>query len=233
MWLVIAEENTRCRECFHTIKPGSECLSQLPLDMPVGIRRGKYENFCIDCPNCETDKAPCYVRWFGHWYTGAYEATKEPVPCGQCNALIANGAHAFAQKFFAWPASEDEPEQTTSATAHRWSGPGVVAADAARRLDGPFHWNSLSHDLQRKFYTAGLGGDRGSRTASEAARFYEESIPSNIRLHLRIPDSIKEFLQGRQASHIESVANAPHRTKDPGNIIVEPSAQPWLSFPCP
>ena len=50
MWHVIAEEDLICNECRHDIPAGTECLSQLPVDMPEEFSRDSYQSFCIS-PN--------------------------------------------------------------------------------------------------------------------------------------------------------------------------------------
>ncbi len=71
MWHVIAEEDMHCTECSHKIPSGTECLSQMPLEMPENFRRGEYENFCITCAECDAKRGlparACYARWLDHY----------------------------------------------------------------------------------------------------------------------------------------------------------------------
>ncbi|MYD61170.1 MAG: hypothetical protein F4W91_09040 [Gemmatimonadetes bacterium] len=75
--------------------------------------------------------------------------------------------------------------------------------------------------MQDKFRIAGLGGERGVRTLAEAQNFYQDSIPYPIR-NLGEP-AISKFTDGKEASHIQSVHNAPHLTKESSNILWENS----------
>ena len=45
MWHVIAEEDMHCTECRHKIPSGTECLSQMPLEMPENFRRAQVREF--------------------------------------------------------------------------------------------------------------------------------------------------------------------------------------------
>ena len=69
MWHVVAEEDIHCRECHHRISSGTVCLSQMPSKMPENFPRLKYENFCIECAECDAGTRSCYVRRLNHWYT--------------------------------------------------------------------------------------------------------------------------------------------------------------------
>ena len=57
MWKVIAEEDMSCSECEHDIVAGTECLSQMPAEMPEHFRRARYENFCVECRECKGEGA--------------------------------------------------------------------------------------------------------------------------------------------------------------------------------
>ena len=72
--------------------------------------------------------------------------------------------------------------------------------------------------MRKKFQTAGLGGARGVRTEAMAQRLYE-SLPKGVR-NLG-EEAVKEFMNGKHASHIKSVANAPGRAKWPSNVLWE------------
>ena len=77
----------------------------------------------------------------------------------------------------------------------------------------------LSSALQTKFKMAGLGSERGARTAAEAQSFYESSVPDSVRI--RGEDAVREWLAGKDASHIESFENAPDIVKSDSNILWE------------
>ena len=56
------EEDLTCIECWHNIPAGSNCLSQMPVNMPDRIHRRGYENFCIKCAECERKEKEAMLR---------------------------------------------------------------------------------------------------------------------------------------------------------------------------
>ena len=221
MWHVIAEEKMLCSECLHRIPPGSRCLSQMPVGMPDGFRRWKYENYCITCPKCEEKgyEQSCYVRRLSHWYIHK-ETTGQDVSCGHCRRIVPEGTRTVAQKFYAWV--EEEVESASHGTGTQSAGPATGAATAASKptIGG---WENLSNATQRKFSTAGLRGSHGIRTPRMAQRFYERSVPQPIRNAGE--RAILDFLKGRDASHIRSVRNSPHLAKAPSNTTWEAASK--------
>ncbi len=230
MWRVIAEEDIRCTECSHIISMGSRCLSQMPTAMPDDFLRRKYQNFCIECAECNAKTRKqglraraCYTRRLNHWYTSR-EKTREDVRCGYCDKTISKGASAVAQKIYAWP--ETELEVVNGINDGAGSDTGSVASGmAARPVSGVITnstggWNNLSPQTRRLFQTRGLRGrGLGFRSPEMARRLYEQSVPKAVR-NLG-DDAVREFLRGKDASHITSVANAPGRAKQPSNIVWE------------
>ena len=220
MWHVIAEEDMHCTECSHKIPSGTECLSQMPLEMPENFHRRKYENFCITCAECDAERGrparPCYVRRLNHWYTHK-ERTQEPVPCGYCGETIAESILTVVQRLYDWPdsgtvsGSEADPPQGHSAAA------GVTAAGATKSSTAG--WHNLSSATQQRFRTGGLGRGLGSRSPAMARRLYEKEVPEAIR-NMGEP-AVKDFLKGKHFSHIRSVSNAPGRAKAPSNVVLE------------
>ena len=57
MWQVVAGEGLKCNECRHEIPAEARCISQMPPVLPDGFLRGKFDNFCIDCKDCEAAAA--------------------------------------------------------------------------------------------------------------------------------------------------------------------------------
>ena len=92
MWAAIVEEDIRCSECYHTIPARAQCLSQMPVHMPDGFRRRKYDNFCLECAECNANrrKLPCYVRYLGHSYARK-EKTTGAANCVNCDDAIPEG----------------------------------------------------------------------------------------------------------------------------------------------
>lgn len=82
----------------------------------------------------------------------------------------------------------------------------------------------LSDQLNAKFAAAGgLGGERGPlRTPGEAESFFDSSVPDAIRLHG--PEAVEKFLDGKDASHVRSVNNAPELARVDSNIRWEDAA---------
>ncbi len=224
MWHVIAEERILCSECLHEIPPGSRCLSQLPVEMPDGFRRGKYENYCINCPKCEKKgrEQSCYVRRLSHWYIHK-ETTEQDVPCGHCSRIVAEGTRTVTQKVYSW--LDDEAESASDGIGSQPGGPAVAAATvgtaAAKSPAGG--WDGLSVAMRGKFRSIGLGGSRGVRTQAMAQRVYENEIPTIIRNMGE--DTVKEYLKGKQGSHIKSVVVAPGRSKWPSNMVFEDASK--------
>ena len=77
----------------------------------------------------------------------------------------------------------------------------------------------FSRQTVKKFVQAGLGNGRGSRTVREAEQFYRASVPAPVR-NLG-EGAVKQFTKDKQASHIQSFANAPEKVVDSRNIIWE------------
>ena len=222
MWHVVAEEDMKCAECKHVIPSGTECLSQMPVAMPEGFRRRKYENLCIYCHECHHgDKAQlvCYARRLNHWNTKKAKVN-EPVPCAHRGASIPTGKKAIVQSIYDWP--KIDSDENSEPTGKRMSANGkfasstIAAAGVAR--PSAVGWHNLSSVTQRKFQTAGLGGVRGVRTPAMAQRLFE-SIPRIVRNQGE--GAVLEFMKGRHASHIRSVVNAPSRAAQPSNIVFE------------
>ena len=216
MWPMIAEPGLTCLECRHTIQQGRLCLSELPEETPPNVSRQDFKNYCIGCPECWAQgRHACYGR--------NIEARKPvPVPrnlpCARCGVKIEAGRKAPADIYFEWPEAIDE-------SMKRRRAPDIGAVSTATGLETlikgipPNSFENLGESLQRKFATAGLGGDRGIRPAVEAQSFYADSIPYAIR-NLG-PQAVRDYVSGKDASHIQSVQNAPHLARENSNIFWE------------
>lgn len=77
----------------------------------------------------------------------------------------------------------------------------------------------LTSSLRTKFKLAGLGGERGFRTGAEAQSFYDVSVPDAVKMLGE--DAVREFLRGKDASHIRSFENAPEFGKVDSNFVWE------------
>lgn len=214
MWPMIAEPGLRCAECRHTIQPGRLCLSELPEETPAGVSRGDFKNYCIGCPECwRYGKHACYVR---HLDSGRNTGkTPRSLPCARCGQRIGSGEKACVDIYYEWP------EAIAETTSNRLTDATIGTATAAVSIDTWIRGvpsDSLDSWLD-KFRNAGLRGERGVRTLAEAQNFYYDSIPYPIR-NL---GEIDTYLDGKEASHIQSVHNAPHLAKESSNILWENS----------
>ena len=217
MWQVVAEEHIYCTECHHKISSGAVCLSQMPLKVPAKFSRRQYENFCIECADCDPDALACYVRRLNHWYTPE-EKTSGSGKCGYCSEPIPDGTRAVVQKIYAWPGSEISSASNGHGQAkHGGPAAGVVVGTVVK--PAPAGWHNLSRSTQRLFETGGLGRGLGSRPPAMARRLYEKEVPAAIR---RMGESaVRDFLRGKHFSHIRSVVNAPGRARAPSNVLLE------------
>ena len=129
MWQVVAEEDIRCTECGHRILSGKVCLSQMPSIMPGNFRRRRYENFCIECAECDTGTGACYVRRLDHWYTRK-EKTISPVKCGHCSETIPDGTLTVVQRLYAWPDSKTDSESKNGPAHNGGAAVGMAAGTA-------------------------------------------------------------------------------------------------------
>ena len=221
MWPMIADPDLRCTECKHTIQPGRLCLSELPEETPPGIPRNRFSNYCIGCPQCWAQgKHACYVRHLESQNRSA--KTPRALPCVRCGQRIGAQEDAPIELFYEWPEETELTQQTNSTrtkTASIGTAGAAMSIDTLIRgaPDGSF--SNVSDQLQRKFISAGLGGDRGFRSATEAQALYQSSVPYSVR-NLG-EEAVKEFLNGKDASHIQSVYNSPELAADPNNILWE------------
>ena len=221
MWHVTAEEDLTCIECWHNIRAGSECLSQMPVDMPDKFHRRGYDNFCFKCSECERKgKGPCYVRHLDHWYTHTAE-TKKAVGCGYCGEPIPEGTWTVAQKLYGWldPDSESKSTQLDAGGADTVArAAGDASAGATMRAHAGA-WHNLSSITQGNFETGGLGHGLGSRSPAEAQQLYETRIPHAIRHQGE--SAVLHFKKGKHFSHQFSVFNRPDLAKSPSNVFLE------------
>ena len=201
MWYITTKEPIACEHCDHKILEGQGCLTDLPSIMPKA-----YRHFHIRCQECQFDRT-CYE---------IFAADKTPmtalenVACVNCDHTIIAGQSILWDYYF---------------TLDRGSADGNVQkakpglATILRWAKKPSSFNDLSSKAKSKFINAGLGSGRGVRTIPEAAEFYQSSVHSTVRSLGE--KSVLEFTNGKNASHIESFANAPNKVKTPGNIIWE------------
>ena len=224
MWPMIAEPGLRCVECRHRIQPGRLCLSELPEETPAGVSRSDFRNYCVGCPECwRQGRYACYVRYIEDG-SGSGNAPRN-LPCARCGRRIQAGDKAGVQAYYDW--HEAPGDKQTLAAKNRYAeayslvstSTAAASADVLVRGVPSSSFSDLSSSLQQKFVNAGLGGERGFRMSAEAQAFYHDSIPYPVR-NLG-EDAVRQFADGKSASHIESVRNAPHRAADSSNIVWE------------
>ena len=225
MYRLIAEDDLFCSECLHEIPFGAPCLSQVPVEIPMGFHRRSYDSFCVDCVTCRIKgrKEPCFAWWLARPYAPR-KVAGDGVRCGYCSAAIPEGTRTAAQKFYVWVDADDVDDGPDQTCAHKGGphagGPTVGATASMPTASG---WESLSFRTRLHFQKAGLGGHRGFRTAAEAQRFFERSVPQQVRNGG--DRAVQDFLRGKDASHIKSVHNAPRLAKEPGNVIWEKASK--------
>ena len=197
----------------------------MPPEMPEGFQRRKYQNFCIECEVCNAkmakrgeDPSPCFVRRLDHWYTRREEAPGI-VGCARCGATIPKGTRTVAQKLYDWPAPEVDLQSGSGEAYSSGAAAGMAVGIGIPRPAGG--WENLSLVTQQRFKVGGLGRGLGPRSDAMAQRLYE-SVPKEVR-NLG-EEAVKEFLKGKDASHIRSVANAPGQARQPSNIVWEKSS---------
>ena len=179
--------------------------------------RVDFRNYCIGCPQCWAQgKHACYVR-----HLDAGRSAGQTPRSLRCGRRIAAGAKAGVDIYYDWP-GQTADEQSGTLTRS-----GIAGLSAAAQIgtivrgipDGGFA--SLSGSLQRKFMDAGLRPEHGIRSTAEAQALYRESVPLMVRSYGE--DAVRQFLHGKDASHIQSVHNAPQMAADSGNILWENS----------
>ena len=101
----------------------------------------------------------------------------------------------------------------------RISSETAAVAHALNGVVSNVSYADLSSALQTKFKAAGLGGERGARTVAEAQSFYDSGVPNSVKILGE--DAVREFLEGKDASHINSYENAPGQVRADSNFLWE------------
>lgn len=104
-----------------------------------------------------------------------------------------------------------DPAEWCKATAASVSGAFLTVEQMVPSFSG------LSPAVKAKFAMAGLQG--AWRPVEAAQAFFEEGVPSAVR-NLG-EDAVLKFVEGKHASHIQSVFNAPGRMAEHANIVWE------------
>ena len=201
------QEPLTCAGCGHPIQEGQTRLSDVPENMPEGVELEAFRHFHLNCLQCPAN-ATCYQRYASRQTAFAAQIKTE---CAGCGHSIAQGQNVFRDYHFVWNLGADSGDT------------GEVSGGVAGMrppANGAVSFSDLPNWLKRKFQVAGLSNGRGSRTLAEAEELFQQSVPRGIR-NIGVK-AIEKFLKGKDASHIESVANAPGKAKMLGNIKWEP-----------
>ena len=205
MWILKLEDAISCSGCGHAIFDGEPCFASVPAQMPERERREDYPHFHLNCPGCASDIS-CYEAHASNRSTYVSRGKRECVYCGHS---IHAGDHAIRDVRYFLEYGGGNQKKVGSA----------FQAFMDSRANPPVRFQNLSAAVRMKFKRAGLGGKRGIRTDAQAELFLNSSVPAPVR-NLG-EESVRSFTKGKQASHIESVANAPHKAKSAGNIVWE------------
>ena len=217
MWHVTAGQDTNCFVCDHLIPPGSQCISDLPQQLPKKVKRRDYRHFHLEYPESggPSDRQPesCYQVFAAQLRP---ERAEQEAVCLFCGHLILKGEELLQDFFYA------RGDRRRSHDIENNQGPAallVALAKGQQVKSAPF-LSQLSRPMQNKFQLAGLGRGRGGVRGPVAAQeFYRSSVPGAVRNLGEGP--VRQFTRGKQASHIRSVANAPGQARNSSNIIWE------------
>ena len=214
MWHINASDHIFCYNCSHPITQGTLCISDLPVDIPNSVSRNNHRYFHFDCPECERPEgefsSTCYQE-FARCLVS--DRADEDSVCLTCGHLIPEGNDRIQDYFYVRDAGQGDVEL----------GEQGPAALLAALLKGQRVNNSalsgFSYRTINKFKRAGIRNKMRIRSLSEAEGSYRTWVPRPVR-NLG-EDAVGKFTNGKDASHIRSVANAPHLARDPQNIILE------------
>ena len=200
------QEPLTCSGCGHPIREGQTRLSDVPENMPEGVELEAFRHFHLNCLQCPAN-ATCYQRYASRQTAFAAQTKTE---CAGCGHSIAPGQNVFRDYHFVWNLDADNGD-----TGEVSGGVAGMRPPANR----PVSFEALPGRLKGKFRLAGLGNGRGTRMPLEAQQLYVKTVPPHVRsMGLK---AVEDFLKGKDASHIESVANAPGKAKMPGNVLWE------------
>ena len=205
MWRMTAPALVACTGCGHMIAQGQPVLSEAPEELPASVARGQFRHFHISCQDCKTGGV-CYQTYAAKQPTHTAEEEAACACCGEAIWLRQQFTYDYSLVLRSEDGAPGEPSP----------GLGLLLKRITAKLS-PFE--DLSAATQRIFRRAGLGGSRGLRTTTEAAEFYRSSVPWSVRAQGKA--TVREFINGKHASHVESFANNPHLGRNPENVLWE------------
>ncbi len=208
MYLLAANEPLGCRGCDHAIPESSLCISEIPEQIHKldDVSVGAFRQFHLRCEECRSDVS-CYQT---HASRQAATIAQERTDCAYCGHPVPAGGLVLCDSFLVL---------NKGTRAHDTPSAEGLAGLLNVPLRGQVRFNELSASLRWRFRIAGLGNGRGIRTPAQAEQFYLRSLPASVR-NLG-EKAVGQFLNGKQASHVESVANAPGKAKALGNTVWE------------
>lgn len=206
MWHVTVNQQLTCTGCGHEIQEGERCLSDLPEQLPKGIAREEYRHFHFHPFRPATGEASrsCYQMFTSSQNA---ERTEGKRICLDCGTAVVEGEYVFHDYFYVRRSDDGRADSLEMSQG--------LAALLKSKQDTPASFTRFGN----KFIRAGLGNGRGSRSLPAAEEFYRASVPGPVR-NLG-EGAVKQFTEGKHASHIQSVANAPGKAKSSQNIIWE------------
>ena len=215
MWNVTPDQPLGCDGCGRQIAPGEPYISDLPQHLPKNVNRRDYRHFHLESPHHNqadaTPSSSCYREFATQRVS---EQAKEELVCLGCGHLILDGEEYLQEFLFV----RDDGKSADDFESE--PGPAALVASLLRsRQVKPGSFAGLSSQTVRKFQRAGLSNGRGIRSHTATQEFYRTSIPGPVR-NLG-EEAVKRFTQGKEASHIRSVANAPGQARNPANIVWE------------
>ena len=232
MWPMIAESGLKCTECRHHIQPGRLSISELPEEMPVGVSRSDFKNFCLGCPDCWAEgRHACYLRYLAR--DRYLKKTPRNLPCARCGLRMEAGDSACVEVYYEWPETSggsvsDAPGGTADSVGGRTCASSLLNAAAAVGIDtlirgvpssSFYRLDDSGARLIGKFRAAGRKDWSEHRSLPEAEAFYHDSVPDSVR-NLGA-DAVAEFLEGKHASHLLSRRNNPELASRDTNLIWE------------
>ena len=135
--------------------------------------------------------------------------------CLFCGHLIKEGESRIQDFFYVRDVGQ-------GAFQPKEKGPAALLSALAKgQLVEPSTLSGFSQRTFNKFRRAGLRNGQAPRGPVEASNYYRTSVPGYVR-NLG-EEAVRKFTEGKDASHIRSVANSPGRARDPMNIIWENS----------
>ena len=195
-----------CTCCEHAFAPDSLVLSDAPEALPPGVDRTQLRHFHLACEECASGNVPCYQTYASRQSTHVAE---EEVNCAYCGEAVWLRQRFASDYLLLLGGEDDAPGEPSPALVL------LLSRIASKRT--PF--DGLSSATRWRFVRGGLGGKRGLRSPAEAADFYRRSVPWAIQAQGE--QAVLDFIDGKQASHLRSVANSPHLSRDPRNIAWE------------